>query len=411
MPHRSLSQSSFFDPEFADPTCVPEGTLPWLLARFGAELMPGWLFEGWRGEGRQGRNAWPARVLMTMLLLRWHHPGSMSRRESVRQAQHNTTWRAAMGLAIGAPTPSDKTLRRFEKFLRHRHRSSGVPHYLLFQEHWVRMCLAEGVVGKEADWVADSTPMWCYGAKLDTLRLLGDGLRSLVGRYARWTKESREQLAKDWELPIVLAKSTKGAFRIDWRDADARSQVTDSLVRDVLRVVDLVRRELQAQPLGPNQRKKLLQQCRHLLKVVTDDLETDEQGRWVVAQRTAAKRLVSITDPQAGHSRKSRSQPYKGFKVHVLGEVVSGLIASVAVTAAHVHDQQPAPRLIRRAKRLYAQLEVVLADTAYGGAELRHQVQHLEGVRLIAPPVPATTRSKTLRKEQFAVDFEQGTVT
>jgi IS5 family transposase len=411
MPHRSLQQSSFFDAQFLDPGCLGEGTLAWLLARERSCLLPDWLFEGWRGEGTRGRNAWPAQNLMAMLLLRRNFAGPMSRRESCRQAKHNLTWRAAMGLAIGGDTPSERTLRRFERFLGQRHEATGVPRYLLVHEHIVRVCRGEGAVDERARWVIDSTPMWCYGAALDTIRLLGDGLRMLVRSYARWTKTPLTQVVEDYELPVVVAKTTKGAFEIDWRNPDARSGVVHELACQVLRAVDFIRRELQRQPLQGVHRKKLLQGCARVAKVIRDDLELDEQGRWVVARGTASKRLVSITDPQAGHGRKTRSQTYKGFKTHVLGDAVSGLITAVAVAPAHVHDQQPAQRLIRRTKNLCAELEQVLADTAYGGAELRHVVYRGEGVRLLAPPPPATMVGKLFGKDRFDIDFETGTAT
>lgn len=78
--------------------------------------------------------------------------------------------------------------------------------------------------------------------------------------------------------------------------------------------------------MRPGLRKALLRRGRHLLRVVSDDLETDAQGQLVIAERVAADRLVSITDPEARHGRKSKSQTFHGFKVRLLGDVVSGLI-------------------------------------------------------------------------------------
>ncbi len=97
----------------------------------------------------------------------------------------------------------------------------------------------------------------------------------------------------------------------------------------------------------PVDRKRLLRKGRYLLRVVAQDLEPDDAGRLVVARKVAANRLVSLTDPQARHGRKSKSQTFEGFKVHVLGDVVSGLLLSLSVTSGNVHDGQPAHRLIR----------------------------------------------------------------
>jgi hypothetical protein len=405
MPHRCLAQESFFDARFAAPDCLVEGTLEWLLAERRDQLMPSWLFAGWSGEGRRGRDAWPAPVLMTMLVLRHGH-GPMSLVETERRAKCDLTWRAAMGLALDKPTPSERTLRRFQRFLQTRHPELGERRYVLLHEHWARLCLEDLDVGVGSNWVADSTPMWCFGATRGTVRLLGDGLRALVQRWSRWTKTTLEQSAREWSVPFVLAKSTKGAFHIDWKDADARHEVVDELARAVLRVAKEIRSRLNEVPRA-SFRKKLLQRSRHLLKVVADDLEQDDHGRWIIARRTTPGRLVSVTDPQARHSRKSKSVCFKGFKLHLLGEVDSGLIASIAVTPANMHDGKVAPRLVRRATRLGSELDRLMGDTAYGSASLRHHLRVVHDVDLLAPPPPATNVSKSFRKDQFDIDFER----
>ena len=49
---------------------------------------------------------------------------------------------SAMCLELGGETPSEKTVRDFEKFFRERHGSTQVPRYLLLHEHIVRACLS-----------------------------------------------------------------------------------------------------------------------------------------------------------------------------------------------------------------------------------------------------------------------------
>lgn len=349
MPLRPLDQTSFFDPEFVSPGCLEPGTVPWLLARQRSRLFPQWLLAGWRGEG-PGRNAWPAAVLMTLVVLRWSEEG-MSRRACERRARADVAWRAAMGISLDAAAPSERTMRDFERFLRRRHPDADMPRYLLLHEHFVRLCDKAGLVGQGAEWATDSTPMWCYGAVLDTVRLLGDGLRMLGRRWAQATRQSIPAVAESFGLPLLLAKSTKGALAVDWRDRDARANAASELAQAVLRVVGRVR-----DGIGEARRalrKPLLRLCKRLLRIVGDDLETDEAGRFVVAQRVAKDRLISLTDPQARHGRKSKSKTFNGFKVHVLGDLASGVLASLTVTAGSQHDQSVAHRLVRRAKGLF----------------------------------------------------------
>jgi hypothetical protein len=409
MPQVSLSQQSFFDPEFVSPSILEPGTLPWLLARYKSYLFAPWLLKGWRGEGKVGRNAWPAHVLACLWVLRWSEEGT-SRLASVKRARTDLEWRAVLGLRCDVDPPSERTMRDFEKFLARRHPETGVPRFTLLHEHFVRLCKTHGVIGEDAIWATDSTPMWCYGAVLDTVRLLGDGLRQLGRRWARANRTSLSAVATDWELPLLLAKSTKGHFTVDWRDSDERAAVVTTLAGDVVRIVARVREELaQARPAF---RKGLMKRCRDLLAVVSNDLEADDQGRLVIARRVARDRLISITDPQARHGRKSDKQLFNGFKLHVLGDLESGVIASLTVTAGNLHDGAPSHRLVRRAKALLPEIEKVLADTAYGGAHVRQEVQRTLGVELLTPPPPNTHRNDgRLAKADFTIDFVAKTAT
>jgi len=409
VPVRSLAATSFFDPEFVSPGCLVPGSVPWVLARCRSKWFPAWLFAEWRGQGRRGRDAWPAVVLVTLVLLRWSEQG-LSRRAAVRRAETDVAWRAAMGLALGTATPSERTVRDFERFLLRRHGSTQVPRYLLLHEYIARSGIEHGVVdAAKPAWAMDSTPMWCYGAARDTVRLLGDGLRMLAQAWGHATRRSLADVAAEWQLPLLLAKSTKGAFSIDWSKAAATATVVTELAGNVVEAVAVVRRNLKSARSGLQ--KRLLRLCRHLVRIVSTDLDSDENGRLVIAERVAADRLVSITDPEARHGRKSKSQTFNGFKVHLLGDIVSGLVLSVAVTKGNVHDGEPAHRLIRRAKELCANVNQVLADTAYGGARLRHVVHRHLGVRLVAPPPPVNGKEGKIGKGDVILNREARTAT
>ena len=409
MPVRSLKQGSFFDPRLAAPGCLVEGTVPWLLANHRGVICPAWLVSGWRGSGRTGRAAWPAPILMSLLVLRWVEEG-MSRIASIRRADSDIVWRAAMGLAIGGPTPSERTLRDFEGFLREREHSSDLPRYLLLHEHFVQLARWRGCA-KAPGWAMDSTPQYCYGAVLDTVRLLGDGIR-LIGRA--WARESGQplpQLAKDWALPLLLAKSTKGHLAINWRDRGARSRAVTELAEAAVRVVGIVRAGLGTTDDGPRKRA-LISRCNAVLRVVEQDLEAGPEGSLVIAQRVAANRVISITDPEARHGRKSKSQTFNGFKINVLGDLVGGLITAVSVTAGNGHDAPPGHELIARAARMRVEMEQVLADTAYGGAADRHHLAALHSIRLIAPPPPvAEGAGDGASRRDFDIDFTAQTAT
>ena len=373
-----------------------------MFAELGESLMPRFLAAEWRGAGTTGRAAWPSGVLLVLHLLRWSE-GGMSRLGACRRAKTDLAWRAAMGLPAGGLTPKEKTMREFEDWLMERSPSCDLPRYMVLHERIVH--LVERGVPSERIWMEDSTPMLCFGALRGTVRLLGGGLRSLLRRWSRITKSSMVKQARDWGVPWVNARSIKGGLDIDWRDRDARHDVVHRLAQDVLRVVDEITNRLHQLP--PQHQQDIQRRCGVLLKIITDDLETDAAGRLVIARRRTPDRIVSVTDPEARSGRKSSNQPYKGFKLSVLGDLVSGLITAVIVVAGNAGDAKPGHELLERAKRMGLRIERLLADSAYGGTADRLVVRSL-GIELVAPPHAAPAdNDEVVQKHEFEIDFEQ----
>jgi len=402
MPVRRFQLLAFEDIMLLRGDLLEEGSLHWLLCRYADQLFPGWLFTGWKGESTLGRDAWPAAMLMALLLLR-HSESGMSRVASVKRGAHDAQWRAALRLPWAEKPPHEKTLREFEAFLKTEHTVVCLPRILVVFEHWTRSCLDQGVVGEETLPVIDSTPMWCYGAVLGTVNLLGEGLRSLAKRWARARCVPLEVVAAEWNAPLLVAKSTKGHFSgTDWSDASARSRVLEQLAELVTRCIGLVKDGLDS--VRVNKRLPLTRRCKNLLRVVDEDLETAEDGTLKVVRRTTSDRLISLTDPEAQHFRKSKSKVCQGFKLHVLGDALSGLILALDVTPGGDHDSTQAHPLIQRAKALYEDLNEVLADAAYGGMPVRREVFEGVGVTLLAPPVK--NNHKGMGKADFEIDFD-----
>lgn len=367
-------------------------------------MIPLFLQGEWRGAGPGGRAAWPAPTLMALMLLRWAE-GGVPRLTACRRAKTDLAWRAAMNLGASGATPSEKTMREFEWWLMQRSPSCDVPRYHVVHQ-WLFEMVVKGEPSNERLWMEDSTPMFCFGALRGTVRLLGDGLRGLLRRWARATHTSLARLALDLGVAWVTAKSTKGGLGIDWRNAESRHDVVHRLATDVQRVVAHVMDRVLEIPI--QHRRAVQRRCEVLLKVMVDDLETDAAGRLVVAIKTASDRIVSVTDPEARSGRKSRKQPFKGFKLNVLGDLLTGIVAAVRVVPGNAGDGGPGIELLERAKAMGLQLQRVLADTAYGGTPDRMAALAL-GVELVAPPPPLTRKKgDALRKHEFNVDFDAG---
>lgn len=70
----------------------------------------------------------------------------------------------------------------------------------------------------------------------------------------------------------------------------------------------------------------------------------------------------------------------RGRKRHLVVDA-EGLPITHEITPANVHDSQPAPRLLREAKALEPELEVVIGDSAYTGEPIQ-QAAAAQGLRV-----------------------------
>jgi hypothetical protein len=348
---------------------------------------------------------------MSLLILRYSEAG-LTRVGAVRRAKTDAAWRAALRLPWDVKPPDEKTLREFEAFMAAPFQVMETSRILVLFEHITRLCLDQGIVGETAAWVIDSTPMWCYGAVLCTVNLLGEGIRSLARRWARARGVSLAQVAAEWDAPLVVAKSTKGYFdATDWSDASTRSDVLKKLIELATSSVERVVKGIEAEEVRTNKHLPLRRRCFNLMRVVTEDLEVSADGTVHVLHRTTSSRLISLTDPDAQHFRKSASKVCSGFKLHVLGDALNGLILAVSVTPGGHHDSTEAHPLIQRAKALKDDIHEVLADAAYGGMAVRKEVYEKTGVTLVAPPLSISKSDDRLGKQDFALDFDSMTAT
>ena len=144
MPLKNFDTLTFPDLILLRGTFVEPGTLPWLLSEHHRLLFPEWLFKGWKGERKVGREAWPAPRLMAMLLLR-HSEAGMTRVGAVRKANTDAAWRTALRLPWLYFFFNEKTCREFEAFMKSPHPDVNRPRIELAFEHWARLGIEDGI--------------------------------------------------------------------------------------------------------------------------------------------------------------------------------------------------------------------------------------------------------------------------
>jgi hypothetical protein len=149
-----------------------------------------------------------------------------------------------------------------------------------------------------------------------------------------------------------------------------------------------------------------------LVKILGDDLVVDDQGQAQIRQGTGADRIISLSDPQMRHGRKSKAHLFNGFKVVVSTEQSSELILDIAdVTAAGSDGAHLMPTIARVEAHAAVTVERVLADGAFGSGENRASCARdpEQVIDLVAPL--ARPANAQVDKSAFQIDLAAQTAT
>jgi hypothetical protein len=187
---------------------------------------------------------------------------------------------------------------------------------------------------------------------------------------------------------------------IDWADPTARAAQSKVLVRDAEAALDLALQQAD----DPDVRAAAWL----LTKILGDDLATDEAGDPQIGQGVAEDRIVSLTDTEMRHGRKSASQRFDGRKLQVAEEQTSELIVAIEPMPANAGDGRD---LITGLDHVEAPtgltVERAIADGAYGTGDNRADCQ-AQDVDLVSPL--AVPHEAEVSKANFAIDLHAHTV-
>jgi hypothetical protein len=384
---------------------LPEASVYGLLHRERDRLFPDELFAD-LFAGR-GRRCVPPSVVATVMVLQ--RLEGLSDREAVERYTFDARWRYAAGVGGYGSGGWGRFAHTVLVDMRERLRRSDRPDRVF--EVALAAARQAGLVGRRR--VLDSTPLYDAVATMDTVTLIGSALRGLLG-VADQVLEA--------ELRAVLASGDDYAStakpQIDWDDPAAREALVDARASDAracLAVLD----GCQLDPV-------VAQAAVLLATVVGQDLEAGEDGRFRIARKVAADRVISTVDPDARHGHKSSARGFDGYKGHVAVDPDSELICATAATAGNLGDAAAAPGLLAE---LVAQADAdppssaaasvadagapaatVYGDSAYGTGPLLaslHAASIDPRVKLQAPVAPRGH----FTKDQFHIDLAAGTVT
>jgi len=334
----------------------------------------------------------------------------LSDREAVERYTFDARWRYAAGVGGYGSGGWGRFAHTVLVDMRERLRRSDRPDRVF--EVALAAARQAGLVGRRR--VLDSTPLYDAVATMDTVTLIGSALRGLLG-VADQVLEA--------ELRAVLGGSDDYASaakpQIDWDDPAAREALVDARASDAracLAVLD----GCQLDPV-------VAQAAALLATVVGQDLEEGEDGRFGIARKVAADRVISTVDPDARHGHKTSARGFDGYKGHASVDPDSELVTATTATAGNLGDAAAAPQLLAE---LIDQVDgdrptpttaseagggrpaptpTVYGDSAYGTGPLLaslHAVGIDPRVKIQAPVAP----KGHFTKDQFQLDLALGTV-
>ena len=149
-----------------------------------------------------------------------------------------------------------------------------------------------------------------------------------------------------------------------------------------------------------------------LTKILGDDLVTDEEGNPQIGEGTAPDRIISLTEPEMRHGRKSSAQRFDGFKVAISTEQSSELILDIAdITAMGSDGAQLIPTIKRVEAETGTIIERAIGDGAYGSGKNRAVCTDYEPdpIDLVSPL--ARPQDPEIDKSAFQIDLEAKMVT
>jgi hypothetical protein len=322
---------------------------------------------------------------------------SHSDREATEALTFDLRWKAACGWPIGAPAFHPTVLTYWRRRLARSQRPNRI-----FDA--VREVLrASGALSGKTRRALDSTILTDAVATQDTVT-------QLIAAIRRVRREVPGAAA------VVAAHCTghdyddPGKPQIAWDDAEARATLVDALVGDAHRLLG----HLPDQQLSP----RAAEAVALLALVAGQDVEPAEDsdgtdGRWRIARRVAAERVISTADPEARHAHKTVSRRIDGFTAHVQVEPDTGLTCECALTRASGADASDATvgiALLTDDDSITAPIEV-LGDCAYGTGEALAALDRAGHTAVIKPwPLkPAVPGGFTI--DDFTVDEAAGTAT
>jgi transposase len=336
-----------------------------------------------------GRPSVPPSLMSGILLLQFYD--DVSDEEAIARLNFDLRWKVALNLRLDFAPPDSSSLSVFRgRLVKHEQERYAF-------NRLIRVGREAGFLPDKITVLLDSMAQHGAGAVQDTYSLIRKGVRRVLKVAGYHLPAKKRGLSAD--LAAYLDSDRKAD--IDWADPTARAAQLKVLVRDAEATLDLALQQAE----DPDVRAAAWL----LTKILGDDLATDEAGDPQIGQGVAEDRIVSLTDTEMRHGRKSASQRFDGRKLQVAEEQTSELIVAIEPVPANAGDGRDLMTVIDQVEEQSGlTVERALADGAYGTGDNRADCQ-AQDVDLVSPL--AVAHDAEVSKANFAIDLHANTVT
>lgn len=333
-----------------------------------------------------GRPSIPPSIMVRTLLLATHDHTS-SDAETSRRTRVDLDWKAAMGVDDDFAGIAPTTL----SLMRARMVAADADGKLF--EKTLEKAVAAGIFGRaKLTAIIDSSPVKGAGAVHDTYELI----RGFLRQAARAAGDRLSEATTDATKGFLGEKPD-----IDWQDPAARKAHLGELVAAARMLIA---------EAGLIEDPGLAEAAGMLAQVVAQDTEDDGAGAPEIRQGVARDRIISTSDPEMRHGRKSASRRFDGYKMDVITDEATELVLGVDVRSGNAGDGEGAAPLLGQVQAIEGvEVGTLLADMAYSDGDTRVAVEEL-GADLVAKVAPATNRG-LFPKTDFVIDLHASTAT
>lgn len=310
---------------------------------------------------------------------------------------------------VGATTPafSQGTVFSF----RERARAHGLMSVLLNKTIELARS-SKGFDHKRLRAIFDSSPLVGAGRVEDTFNLLGHAISQLLETAAAEGSFDAAEVASELEVSVFGASSVKAVLDVDWREPSARAKALRTLLEQFERLQKWLRTRFDDLAL---QRPPLSERIETVERIIEQDTEPDPDhpgngSARRIRQGVTKDRLISLSDRDQRHGRKSSTKAFNGYKRHVAVDAdVPGLIHAALVQPANQREHDAAGPLMDALESNGTTIVELHHDRGYLPAE-EIVAKHDSGVKVVSKP-PTLVRGEYFAKDDFDIDFEQETVT